>query len=109
MTRPQDMDLSLAVVNGNAEGLLALVEAVRRYGARDLELGYRWPEGQPDPGPDDTVTWYATARFRRRMGRGTEVVTCEAVGEPGRHQRAQLEALAQLVRSRGGSVALVER
>lgn len=100
------MDLSLAVVNGNNEGLVALVEAVRRYGARDLELGYDWPEDQPDPGPDDTVTWHATATFRSPLGTWQQVRR-EAVGTPGNHQRAQLEALAELVRSRGGNVVLV--
>lgn len=107
MTRPQDMDLSMAVVNGNTEGLVAMVEAVRRYGARDLELGYDWPDDAPDPGPDDTVTWYAAATFRTPVGTWAQT-RCEAVGTPGNHQRAQLQALAELIRSRGGNVALVD-
>lgn len=104
---PTTWDLDKAVFSGNAEGLVAMVEAIRRYGAKDLELGYDWPDDQPDPGADDTVTWYAQATFRRRLGRGTETVRCEAIGAPGHHQRAQLEALAELIRSRGGNVTLV--
>lgn len=106
---PTTWDLEGAVVTGNEAGLIALVECVRRYGARDLELGYDWPDDAPEPTASDRVYWYAQATFRRRGTRGTEVVRRGAWAEPGQHVRAQIDALAELVRSRGGVVELVAR
>lgn len=110
MTRPEDMDLSLAVIDGNAEAVVALVEAIRRYGARSVEFGYDWPGHPADAEPPSTaegVTWYAEAVYR--IAGRKHRVRREVVAQPGYHHHAQVEALAQLVRERGGNVALVQR
>lgn len=120
-TDPSTWDLSGAVV-ADEHGEVALIEAVRRYGARDLLFGYRWdPTWGEDRGQDPPasvpVTWYATAtwrrqvRTRRELSIRTETITRERTSDPATgvsHRRAQLEAIADVVRALGGTVYLVD-
>lgn len=111
MTRPQDMDLSMAVVDDrDGSAIVALVEAVRRYGARSLAFGYSWP-GHPEdaepPSDAEGVTWWAEATYK--LAGRKHVVRREVVAQPGWHHHAQVEALAELVRERGGNVVTVQR
>jgi hypothetical protein len=108
--RPEDLDLTLAVIQGHDAALLALLEAIRRYGAKDVEFGYDWPD-DTEPPPDVDVRWYARVTFTHRMGRRLvdDVVEGESWAGPshGRgHHVAQIDALAEVVRARGGTVVL---
>lgn len=108
--RPQDLDLDLAVINGNDNAVIALVEAIRRHGAVDLEFGYDWPDDR-EPPADADVRWYARVTFVHRVDgrRIQDVVETECWGGPahGRaHHVAQIETLAEVVRRRGGNVVV---
>lgn len=106
---PRKWDLDMAVFQ-NEKGTVALVEALRRYGAMSVEFGYVWPEGDfSDPVPGADLTWFAEAVFKGPLGlpvaRREEVVGGPTSGKP--HDHACHEALAQLVRDCGGKVQLV--
>lgn len=110
----------------DSDAVVALVEALRRYGAKELEFGYRWnPEWGPD-GPDAEapsgvpVVWFCTVtmqtpprgykpkRRERRRTRWTETAECLAAPGGRGHDEALAEAMGQLVRRRGGHVTLVK-
>lgn len=107
---PSTFDLDKGVFVGNDVAVLALIEAVRRYGAKDLEFGYDSPE-KGEPPPDADVRWYAIATFPARVGKRRTTFTregeCWAGPSHGRaHIEGQIEALAELVRACGGKVTL---
>lgn len=108
-----EWDLNLAVFE-NTEGTVAMIEALRRYGARDVEFGFteedfneRWPE-QP-------ITAYAHVKYRVKKGYelgryfDREEVVCEHGTEFDFPAKALNEALARVVRKLGGNVVLVEK
>lgn len=104
---------------GTDEATLALIEALRRYGAKSVEFGYRWDPAwgedtdDADPPLGVPVTWFATVTLesagRRKRQRHRWTDTAEVVSEPGglSHINAAAEALACLVRRRGGHVTVV--
>lgn len=108
-----EWDLNLAVFE-DTDGVVAMIEAIRRYGARDVTFGYveedaneRWPE-QP-------ITAYAHVKYRIKKGYelgryfDREEVVCERGSEFDFPAKALNEALARVVRKLGGNVVLMEK
>lgn len=108
---PTTWDLNGAVMSdSDGTAVVALVEAIRRYGARTVAFGYDWPghaEDAEPPADADDVTWWAEATYK--LAGRKHVVRREVVAQPGWHHHAQVEALAELVRERGGNVVTVQR
>lgn len=120
MTDPTTWDLSGgAPLVGHNDALVGMMEALRRYGARSIELGYRWDpawgpdtdEAEPPPGVPVTVfvdvELESAGRSRKHRTRWHDVA--EVVAEPGglTYAEATIEALMKLVRRRGGHVSVV--
>lgn len=108
---PRTFDLEQGVFVGNDMGMLAVIEALRRYGALDVEFGYDWPEGD-EPPPDADVRWFATVTFSARIGRRRSTFTRQGESWTGPthghgHGEGPLGALAEVVRACGGNVTLV--
>lgn len=100
--------------------VVGLIEGLRRYGAVDVEVGYRWDPAwgedtdDAEPPPGAATTWYAVVtlqsvgRSKRRRTRWVD--TAECIAEPGgrTHEEALVEALSALIRRRGGHVSVVK-
>lgn len=112
MDKVQDWDLNLAIFRGT-DGIVALIETLRRSGARDVEFGYK-EEDADDMWPDRPITAYARARYPVTKGifagrnlAYREEVECKIGGEFDRPDIAINEALARIVRKLGGNVVMV--
>src|SRR4051794_12356147 len=102
--RPQDMDLNKAIYV-DEEGIVALVEGVRRTGAKSVQIGYRGVGENYDeePDPNGPVTWFCEAKYIYGRGkwRRTRTITKERVANPGGGETgavAQAEAIADVIR-----------
>lgn len=104
-------DLDKAIFSDSL-GTVACCEALRRYGAADVTIGYvekdaeeRWPE--------QYVTAFAKVKWRvsagLKLGRYTdyEEVRCEIGTEIDRTDYALNEAVARIIRKLGGNVTIV--
>jgi hypothetical protein len=98
-------------VHGADEALTTLVDAARRLGAKEVEVGYDSPPGdEQDDNPPAGVTlrWYAKATLRTRVDMPEQISIIETECVTDDPRRGLIEALADLVRQLGGKVAIHE-
>lgn len=103
-------DLNLAVFMDN-EGMVAMVEALKRAGLRSVEIGYL-EEDADDRWPDHPIHAYAKVEYHTTNSFGLHdsdraVIKCEKGTEFDRPDAALCEALATHVRALGGNVVIV--
>lgn len=104
-----DWDLNLAVFR-NEEGIVAMVEALKRAGLRSVQFGYL-EEDAEERWPDEAIHAYATVEYHTMNAFGIPdsdkvIVRCEKGTEFDRPDVALAEALAIQVRAQGGNVTL---
>jgi hypothetical protein len=103
-------DLNLAVFK-DTEGVVAMVEALRRAGVRSVEFGYL-EEDANDLWPDNPIHTFAHVEYHTKNAFGLHdsdrtIVKCERGTEFDRPDLALCEALAIHVRAQGGNVVIM--
>jgi hypothetical protein len=105
-----DWDLNLAIFE-DTEGVVAMVEALKRSGARSVEFGYL-EEDANDRWPEQSINAYAKVEYYTQNAFGLHdydraVITCAVGTEFDRPDVALCEALATIVRAQGSNVTIV--
>lgn len=112
---PRTWDLNKAVFDGN-DTLKALIEALRRGGARTIEVGYRETPHGKEPRPKEETIWYCQVvlieahPLRVDLGQ-TRKLTGEWFANRApdykTHGEAMHEAIAEVIRALGGKVTII--